>query len=134
MTADCCPVIIVAAGRRLVTRTYFDDDLQSCYNAIVHLIQNGVGINGGITTTAFGAQAIMDAAPGFGVIQGDIANGYKKISREGVLTAIKAHASIGNTVAFSQALIVPLAYIGIGNDRPRHYSFPLRGRRLSGRH
>ena len=65
---------IGGAKRRLVTRAYFDDNLQGYYNCLVQPVQNGVGVRGGISITAFGAHAALDAAPGFGVIQGDITN------------------------------------------------------------
>ena len=40
MTHDCTPVNIGGAEQRLVTRAYFDDDMQGCYNCLVQLVQN----------------------------------------------------------------------------------------------
>ncbi|KAL7525155.1 hypothetical protein ACHAXR_000881, partial [Thalassiosira sp. AJA248-18] len=56
-TPDCRHVNIGGSERRLITRAYFDEGLQSSYNAIVGPVQNGVGVRGGISITAFGVQA-----------------------------------------------------------------------------
>lgn len=42
-------------------------------------IQNGVGVLGGISITAFGIQAAIDASPGFASIQGNLKNGYNEV-------------------------------------------------------
>jgi len=53
---------------------YFDEGLQATYNSIVGPVQNGVWLKNGISITAIGIQAAMDA--------GDIRNGYNEISRK----------------------------------------------------
>ena len=72
---DCRPVNIGNADRQLVTRVYFGDDLNDTYIDILGPVQNGCGIPGGISITAFGAQVALNATPGFGIIKGDIKNG-----------------------------------------------------------
>ena len=44
-----------------------------------------------------------------------ISNGYNEIEREGVLTAIRKEDTLDNTLAFSHALLEPVAYVGMGN-------------------
>ena len=112
---DCRPVNIRSAERRLITQAYFDEGLQSAYNNIVGPIQNGVGVRNGISITAFGVQAVLDSAPGFGAIQGDISNGYNEIKRERVITAIRKQNTLDDTLAFTHALLEPDAYEGMGN-------------------
>ena len=50
-----------SAERRLVTRAYFDEELQEAYNTILEPEQNGAGIQGEISITAVGVQAVLDA-------------------------------------------------------------------------
>jgi len=71
---DCRPVNIDNAERRLITRAYFDEELQEqeAYNNILELEQNGVRVQGGISITAFGVQAVFTACPGVGVLGGYI--------------------------------------------------------------
>ena len=57
--ADCRPVNIGNSLRRLITRAYYDDGLQETYNSIIGLVQNGVGVQGSISITAFGVQAAL---------------------------------------------------------------------------
>ena len=40
MTHNCTPVNIGGAEQRLVTRAYFDNDMQGCYNCLVQLVRN----------------------------------------------------------------------------------------------
>jgi len=44
-----------------------------------------------------------------------ISNGYNEIEREGVLTAIRKEDTLDNTLAFSHALLGPVAYVDMGN-------------------
>ena len=75
---DFRPVNISRSDRRLFTQSYFNDRLQETYNSLVAPIQNGVGISGGISITSFGVHAVLDANPGFGVIQVDIKMGITR--------------------------------------------------------
>ena len=52
------------------------------HNTILEPEQNGVGIQGGISITAFGVQAVLGVRPDFGVLGGDLKNGYNDIERE----------------------------------------------------
>ena len=65
---DCQPVNIGNTERRLITRAYFDEELQLRYNELLGPVQNGVGIKGGISITAFGVLAAMDTVPGIASI------------------------------------------------------------------
>jgi hypothetical protein len=88
-TPDCCPVNIGSAERRLITRVFFDDDLKAIFNKIVGPVQNGVGTQAGISITAFGVTATVDAVPEFGVIQGDPKNGYIEVSHKSIICALQ---------------------------------------------
>ena len=90
---DCRPVNIGGAERRLATRAYFDEQLQSTYNEILGPVQNGVGVKGGISITAFGVMAARDAAPGHATIQGDIKNGFNEVQQETMLQEAKIQGS-----------------------------------------
>ena len=61
-----------------------------------------------------GAQIALNAKPEFGIIKGDIKNGYNKVKRESVLKAMRASGKLGHTLAFMYALMKPTAYIGLG--------------------
>jgi len=50
---DCRSVNIGGVERRLFTRSYWDEGLQLTYNSILGPVQNGVGVKGGISITAF---------------------------------------------------------------------------------
>ena len=113
-TPDCRPVIIGNAERRFATRCYFDDELQQTYNDLLGPVQNGVGIKGGISITAFTAMAAMDAAPGHATIQGDIKNGFNEVQRETMLQETKTCGKLDDTVVFMQTLLEPHAYVGMG--------------------
>ena len=65
------PINVGYAEHRLITRAYFDNDLQAVYNYTLGPVQNGCGIKGGISTTEFGAMSMLDARPEFDAIQGD---------------------------------------------------------------
>ena len=67
-------------------------------------------IVGGISITAFGVHVALDAALGFGIIKGDIKNGYNEVKRESVLMAIRKSGEL----VFMHALMEPTAYIGLG--------------------
>ena len=110
---DCRPVNIGNAERRLITRAYFDEDLKDTYIEILGPVQNGC-IPGGISITALGAQIALDARPGFGIVKGDIKNGYNEVKRESVLKAMRASGKLGHTLAFMHAIMKPNAYIGLG--------------------
>ena len=75
-------------------------------------MQNGVGIAGGISITAFGVQATLDAYPNFRLIQCDLNNGCNEIS-EGILNAMCDTGKLNNMLAFSQAPLEPRTYIGM---------------------
>ncbi|EJK70875.1 hypothetical protein THAOC_07730, partial [Thalassiosira oceanica] len=109
------PLNIGGAERRAITRAYFDEGLKTTYNSILGPVQNGVGVKGGISVTAIGVQAALDANPDFGIIQGDIKNGYNEVARESVLNAIRSAGTLGDTLAFSHALLEPEAYVGMGS-------------------
>ncbi len=79
-TPDCRPVNIGSTKRRLITQAYFDKDLKATFKKIVNPIRNGVGTQAGISITAFRVTTALDAAPEFGVIQGDLKNGYNEVS------------------------------------------------------
>ena len=117
---DARPLNIGGTERRAITRAYFDEDLQATYNDIVGPVQNGVGLKNGISVTAIGIQAAMDANPDFGVIQGDIKNGYNEISRKSVLDAIRGSGQLDDTLVFSQALLEVDAYVGMGSGTSLH--------------
>ena len=80
-------------------------------------VQNRVGIAREISITVFGVQATLDANPNFGLrlIQCNLKNGYNEISREGVLNAMRDTGKLDDTLAFSQALLEPRVYIGMGS-------------------
>jgi len=117
---DARPLNIGGTERRAITRAYFDEDLQATYNDIVGPVQNGVGLKNSISITAIGIQAAMDANPDFGVIQGDIKNGYNEISRKSVLDAIRGSGQLDDTLVFSQALLDVNAYVGMGSGTSLH--------------
>jgi hypothetical protein len=83
-------VNIGSAERRLITRAFFDKDLKATFNEIVGPVQNGVGTQAqaGISITAFGGTMALDAAPEFGVIQGDLKNGYNEVSHKSIMRAL----------------------------------------------
>ena len=69
---DCRPIQIGRSDRKLFSRAYWDESLQFEYNRILGPVQNGVGIKDGISITAMGVQAALDANSEFGCIQRDI--------------------------------------------------------------
>ena len=85
------------------------------FNEIIGPVQNGVGVKGGISITVFGVQLMMAANPDFGVIKGDIKNGYNEASREHCLRIMKETGKLNHILAFSHALLNPVSYIGIGS-------------------
>ena len=87
--------------------------MQDSYNKILKPIHNGVGIKNGISIVAFGVQATMDANPDVGCIQGNIKNRYNEVERVSVLDKIREHDSLSNTLAFSQAVMEHMPYIGM---------------------
>jgi hypothetical protein len=113
---DCRPVNLGNAERRMITRAYFDEKLQLTYDKILGPVQNGVGIKDGISITAFGVLAAMEAAPGVASIQDDIKNGYNKVKKESVMKEMKGCGKLDNIVAFMQILLEPSAYIGMGKE------------------
>ena len=113
--ADCRPVNIGGSLQRLVTRAYYDDGLQETYNSIIGPVQNGVGVKGGISITAYGVQAVLDAEPTFCVFQGDLKNGYNEIGREAILSAMREEEQLDDTLSYTHALLEPEAYVGMGN-------------------
>ena len=59
---------------------------------------------------------MLDSAPGFGTIQGGITNNrYNEIEREGVLMEIHEEHTLDDTLAFSHAMLEPVAYVCMGN-------------------
>ena len=57
----------------------------------------------------------MYANPGFGVIQGDVTNGYNEITREAVLNSIRDTGRLNNTLPFSHTRMHLQAYVGMGS-------------------
>ena len=51
--ASARPINVGYAEQRLITRAYYDEDLQAEYNSILGPVQNGCGIRGGISITEF---------------------------------------------------------------------------------
>ncbi len=84
-TPDCRLVNIGSVKRRLITRAFFNKDLKATFNKIVGPVQNGVGAQAGVSITAFGVTAALDAVPEFGVIQGDLKNGYNEVSHKTIM-------------------------------------------------
>jgi hypothetical protein len=116
-TPDYHPVNIGSAEHRLITRVFFNNnkDLKATFNKIVGPVQNGVGTQAGISITAFGVTAALDAAPEFGVIQGDLENGYNEVSRESIMRALQEAEKFGDILMFSHALLCHSSYIGMGS-------------------
>ena len=50
----------------------------------------------------------------FGIVKGDIKNGYNEVKQESVLKAMRASGKLGHTLAIMYALMKPTAYIGLG--------------------
>ena len=48
-------------------------------------------------------------------MQGDLKNGYNNVESEGVLIRIKDSGKLDDTLAFSHALLLTEAYVGMGN-------------------
>ena len=48
-------------------------------------------------------------------MQGDLKNGYNNVESEGVLIRIKDSGKLDDTLAFSYALLLTEAYVGMGN-------------------
>ena len=115
METSTGPINVGYAERRLVTRAYFGDDLQTAYNGVLGLVQNGCGISGGISITAFGVMSMLDARPDFGTLQGGIKNGFNKVKRESIFGAMKVMPGLSCTLAFSHALLEPMTYVGMGS-------------------
>ena len=57
----------------------------------------------------------LDATPGFGIIKGDIKNGYNEVIRENVLKAMRESGKLGHTMACMNAIMKPKGYIGLGS-------------------
>ena len=112
---DCRPVNIGGAERRFITRAYFDDSLVQTYTEILGPVQNGVVIKNGISITAFGVQAALDADPSHGVVKGDLMNGFNEAERQIMLSETKQEDTLSNTVVFMQALLDPSGYVAMGN-------------------
>ncbi len=81
-TPDCCPVNIGSTKRRLITWAFFDKDLKvkATFNKIVGPVQNRVGTQAGNSIMVFRVTAALDTVPEFGIIQGDLKNGYNAVS------------------------------------------------------
>jgi hypothetical protein len=114
-TLDCRPVNIGSAEHRLITRAFFNKDLKATFNKIVGPVQNGVGTQGGMSITAFGVTAELDAAPEFGVIQGDLKNGYNEVSRKSIMHALQEAEKFGGVLMFSHVLLCHSSYVGMGS-------------------
>ena len=99
-TPDYQPVKVGNAEHRHITRGHFDEKIQSTYNKILGPVQNGVGISGGISITAFGLQSAIDASPGFTSIKDDLDNGYTAVKRDGVMVEMKDTGKLDHTVVF----------------------------------
>ena len=114
MEASARPINVGYVGSRLITRAYSDDDLQAAHNCTLGSVQNGCDIHGGISITAFGVMAMLDARPEFGTIQADIRNGFNKVKHESILDT-KETPGLLCTLAFSNALLEPMTYVGMGS-------------------
>ena len=74
-----------------------------------------MGIKNGISITAFGVRAALDANRGHCALKGDLRNGYNEGERAGVIDGIREEETLHGTLAFKHALLAPEAYIGMGN-------------------
>ncbi len=103
------------AKRRLIIRVFFDKDLKAIFNKIVGPVRNGVGTQVEISIKTFGVTAALDAAPEFGVIQGDLKNGYNEVSRKSKMCAILEEENFGDKLMFSHALLCHFSYVEMGS-------------------
>ncbi len=69
----------------------------------------------GISITAFGVTAALDAAPEFGVIQGDLKNGYNEVSRKSIMRALREAEKFSDILMFSHALLCHSSYVRMGS-------------------
>ena len=54
---------------------------------------------------------MLDSAPEFGTIQGNIKNRYNEIEGEGILTVIHNAETLDDTMTFSTNMLEPVAYV-----------------------
>ncbi len=59
--------------------------------------------------------AALDEVPEFGVIQGDLKNGYNEVSHESIIRAIRESEKFGDILMFSHALLCHSSYVGMGS-------------------
>jgi hypothetical protein len=57
----------------------------------------------------------MDANPNFAVFQGDIKNGYNKISRASILNAMKQEEDLLDTLVFTHLTLNTKSYVAMGS-------------------
>ncbi len=80
------------------------------YSNILGPVKNGIGLKNDISITAFRIQAALERNPSFVTIQGDIKNGYNKIDRESIATAMGAMGDLNHILSFSHTLMEPETY------------------------
>ncbi len=94
---------------------FFDEDLKATFNDNVGPVQNEVGTQAGISITAFGMTVALDAVAEFGVIQGDLKNGYNEVSRKSIMHALREAEKFSDILMFSYALLCHFSYIRMGS-------------------
>jgi hypothetical protein len=82
-------VKISSAEHRLITWTFFDEDLKATFNKIVGPDQNGVRTQVEISIKAFGVTAAHNTAPAFCVLQGDLKNRYNEVLHGNIMCALQ---------------------------------------------
>ncbi len=106
---------IGGAKRRLITWVFFDKELKVTFNKIVGSVQNGVRTQVGISITAFGVTVALEIAPEFGVIKGDLKNGYNEVSHKSIMRALREAEKFGDILMFSHAFLCHSSYVGMGS-------------------
>ncbi len=113
---------------RLIIWAFFNKDQKATFNKIVGPVQNGVGTQAGISITAFGVTAALDAAPEFDVIQGDLKNGYNEICRESITCALQEAEKFGGILMFVLEEEVPTSSASWSGTLTSLLNTPLRSR------
>jgi hypothetical protein len=116
-TLYCCHVIIGIPERRLITRAFFilqqgpeSHFQQDCWPSSTWSWKTGGNLN-----TAFGVTLALDKALEFGVIQGDLKNGYNEVSCESIMRALQEAEKLGDILMFSHALLCHSSCVGMGS-------------------
>ena len=75
-----------------------------------------MGVQGGISSTAFGAWIVLYAHLDIGVIKGDVYEKWKQQYWRGwYIGNDQREEELQDTLGFSHALLDPSAYVGMGN-------------------